>query len=360
MPISISALLGLLFLLLAVISTYLMFQFWGYPYDKERRKSECPQWKMNVHRAFGYSYVLVYIVMMSSMVPRLWTYQIEFPARTVAHICLGITIGVILLVKISILRWFRHLEEWMPVLGVSLLLCTFLLTGLSLPFVFKEHWLATDRAFTPETRERLIRLLPSTNLVEGADDIDALVSESSLRRGRSVLLNKCTHCHDLKTAISRPRTPDDWFRTVVRMAAKPALGQTLAELDQQQVTAYLVAITPELQESAKALRKATEARRQTHEALADAKQPGAEMGREEGDAGTEPEPPAPRPGAAELAFQSSCSLCHDLSEVDDVPPGSKEDVDELLARMVDNGLEAEVDDLDLIKAYLIRTYVEEE
>jgi hypothetical protein len=144
MPISVSAVLGVVFLALAFVSTFMMFKFWGYPYDKERRKSECPQWKMNIHRGVGYAYGIIYLVMMAQMVPRLWEYQVEFPARTVAHIMLGFTIGVILILKISILRWFRHFEEWMPVLGVALLTCTVLLSGLSLPFVFREQVLASS------------------------------------------------------------------------------------------------------------------------------------------------------------------------------------------------------------------------
>src|SRR5688572_28774251 len=100
---SVSAILGIRFLGLAIASVLLMFQFWGYPYDKEKRKSACPQWKMNVHRGVGYAYAILYVVMMFQMVPRLWTYQVEFPARTVAHIMLGITIGVVLLLKIVIL-----------------------------------------------------------------------------------------------------------------------------------------------------------------------------------------------------------------------------------------------------------------
>ena len=83
---SFTAILGSLFLALALISAYLMFHFWRYPYDEVRRKSTCPQWKMNIHRAFGYGYALTYLVMMSQMVPRMWTYQVELPPRTVAHI----------------------------------------------------------------------------------------------------------------------------------------------------------------------------------------------------------------------------------------------------------------------------------
>jgi hypothetical protein len=224
MSAAVNAVLGILFLGLAVLSTLLMFRFWGYPYDEKNRKSSCPQWKMNIHRGVGYAYALVYIVLMSQMVPRMWTYQIEFPARTVAHIILGITIGVILLVKIVILRWFRHFEEWMPALGVSLLLCTFLLIGLSVPFVAKERALASGDTFTAENRERTRGLLSRAGFADKVD-FDELASERSLRSGRNVLLTKCTYCHDLRTAIARPRTPSDWLRTVERMAESRCSGK---------------------------------------------------------------------------------------------------------------------------------------
>lgn len=68
---------------------------------------------MWLHRGLGYAFVVLYVVMWR-MVPRLWTYQVELPARSVAHLLLGFTIGFLLLVKISILRFFRHFEEWMP------------------------------------------------------------------------------------------------------------------------------------------------------------------------------------------------------------------------------------------------------
>lgn len=254
MPISVTATLGVLFLVLAFVSTYLMFRFWGYPYDKERRRSDCPQWKMNIHRAVGYAYAAIYVVMMTQMVPRIWEYQVEFPARTVAHIMLGFTIGVILLLKISILRWFRHFEEWMPVLGVGLLVCTVLLSGLSLPFVVREQAVAnSEDTFSEENRERVRELLATAGLPPSTD-LEALSSPRWLRYGRRVLLEECTFCHDLRTAISRPRTPQDWVRTVERMAEKPTLGPRIADDEIHAAAAYLIAITPQLQRSAKSKR----------------------------------------------------------------------------------------------------------
>jgi mono/diheme cytochrome c family protein len=372
MPIAVTATLGVLFVLLAFASTYLMFRFWGYPYDKEKRRSECPQWKMNIHRAVGYAYAAIYLVMMTQMVPRLWEYQVEFPARTVAHIMLGFTIGVLLIVKLSILRWFRHFEEWMPFLGVALLLCTVLLGGLSLPFVVREQAIAaSEETFSPANQGRVRDLLAGAGLPPDTD-LDHLSSPRQLRRGRRILLDECTFCHDLRTAISRPRTPQDWVRTAQRMAEKPSLGPRIGDDEAHAVAAYLIAITPELQKSAKAKRvedleqeEALEAARELDEP--DAGAPAAsEPAASEPTPSPPPSPPAPKPrarrpvpdpAAARTVFEAACSRCHALSDVDESPPRSAAQVRALIRRMVENGMEASRKDLELIRFHLTRTYV---
>ncbi len=387
MPISVTATLGVLFLVLAFVSTYLMFRFWGYPYDKERRRSDCPQWKMNIHRAVGYAYAAIYVVMMTQMVPRIWEYQVEFPARTVAHIMLGFTIGVILILKISILRWFRHFEEWMPFLGVGLLLCTVLLSGLSLPFVVREQAVAnSEDTFSDENRERVRELLATAGLPPSTD-LEALSSPRWLRYGRRVLLEECTFCHDLRTAISRPRTPQDWVRTVERMAEKPTLGPRIADDEIHSVAAYLIAITPQLQRSAKSKRseemeqeQAVQAAREIGEEDAGVaaggeggEEPaGEEPGEEPGEVAVSPggvaadEParaskprrPPPDPAAARKVYEAACSRCHGLGDVDDAPPRTAAEVRSLIKRMAENGMEASRRDLELIRFHLVRTYVE--
>jgi len=393
MPISVTATLGVLFLLLAFASTYLMFRFWGYPYDKEERKSGCPQWKMNIHRAVGYAYAAIYVVMMTQMVPRLWEYQVEFPPRTVAHIMLGFTIGVLLILKVSILRWFRHFEEWMPFLGVALLLSTVLLSGLSLPFVVREQAIAaSEETFHPENQKRVRELLAGAGL-PAATDLDQLSRPRQLRIGRRVLLEKCTFCHDLRTAISRPRTPQDWVRTVERMAEKPTLGARISPDEVHAAAAYLVAITPELQKSAKAKRaedmEKEEALQAAHEIddAAEAADP-AEPTEPAPDTAAPPasaappaaaapptaepppappaaSPPKPRPrrasldpAAARKACETGCSRCHDLGDVDESPPRTAAQVRALIERMVENGMKAGRKELELVRFHLIKTYVQ--
>jgi hypothetical protein len=78
---------------------------------------------MNLRRLMGYVFVLIYVYLMWDMVPRLWTYQIELPTRTVVHLALGIAIGAILIIKVLVVRYFKHMESTLaPFLGTSLLI----------------------------------------------------------------------------------------------------------------------------------------------------------------------------------------------------------------------------------------------
>ncbi len=394
-----SATLGLVFLGLAFASVFLMFHLWGYPFDKATKKSAAPRSLMYLHRGIGYTYAIVYIFMMSHMVPRMWEYQVELPARTVAHLLLGFTIGVILIVKISIMRFFRHLEEWMPYLGTGLLLCTVLLLGLSVPFAFRERALASGAAggdvFSASNCAR-VRQQIAMSEIPAADKKMDLASVKSLTTGRDVLLNKCVKCHDLKTILARPRSANDWYTTVGRMAEKPALFAAINDAEILHVSAYLIAITPDLQRSRKKQREQEEERMETMADMSGAEvSPGEPAMPEDQPAGAmpaaaaatatapaatptptttqaptgvvpvpapapvtkKPEAPPPDPKIAKATFARVCSQCHELSDVDDAPPKSEGSCGKLIARMVANGMTARQGDLRVVKFYLLNHYV---
>ena len=372
-----STILGLVFLGLGNASVFLMYKLWGYPFDHETRTSAAPRSLMFIHRAIGYAYLILYIFMMWHMVPRLWNYQVELPPRTVAHLMLGITIGVLLLVKISILRFFRHFEEAMPYIGTALLICTYLLIGLSVPFTLRESVRqVSSKVFSDASIERTHTRLQMAGLPPDAP-LDKLATRRKLREGQDVLLKKCVQCHDLRTILARPRTPPDWVRTVDRMAIKPIIGEPITQEEQWTVSAYLIAITPELQVSAKEQRKQRMQVSQAQNALAVLTNPDEVADEvivnpdevivnpdevivnpdEVGETDETPTEEAYDPEAARELFEITCSLCHDLSDVDNVPPTSEEETTELIARMIDNGLFLEEEDIKIIARYLNETYV---
>ncbi len=320
---ALNSILGGLFLLLAFATVFLMYHLWGYPFDKALHKSAAPPRLMLLHRILGLAYGIIYVLLMTQMLPRMWTYQVEFPARTVAHIILGFVIGSLLLIKLFILRFARHFEGWMPSLGTGLLICTVLLTGLSIPFSFREQNLASGRGdlTSPANLERLKTLLPSANFSPDTN-LESLATPLALNSGRQVLLGDCVICHDLRTVLLRPRTPADWQQTVVRMIEKPNPSGEITQREAETVTAYLIAITPDIQQSAQSKREQAQA------------------------------PSAASSMDTKTLFETICSQCHGLDEVKNYPFSSSDRPLAVVKRMVANGMKISETDLQSIVQHI--------
>ena len=356
---ALSLILGLLFLVVGIAAVFLMFHLWGYPFDHATRTSAAPRSLILLHRVLGFIYVILYLVMMWKMVPRLWEYQVELPMRTVAHMLLGMLIGVLLLLKLAILRFFRHFEEWMPVLGVSLLGCTVLLSALSMPFALRELSMASSAGgtgvYSPENLERLAKLLPQAEMPAEVA-LDELATPAALQTGREVLASKCVLCHDLKTILTQPRTPPGWWKTVERMASKPSFAEPLTERDLHVVTAYLIAISGDLQRSVKE-RRIEENRRKV--AVTEVKQEmkAAVVSVDRGtDNGTGDLPPFDD-AVATKTYETLCAQCHELADIEAKPPATSEDVKNVIIRMLaENGMEASKEQLDLVYLHMVKKF----
>jgi len=310
--------------------------------------SSLPKGFLPAHRILGYVFLAVYVFFLWQMVPRLWTYQIEFPARTVAHITLGMAVGAILMLKILIVRFFRRLDATLvPVLGTGLFVGTVVLVGISAPFAFQqaimERASAAGGLFAADNLQRVRALLTQAGLDQTESKRFAL--PESLRAGRGVLRRECVECHDLRTVLAKPRTPQNWRQTVQRMADRTTLLNPLDENEQWQVTAYLIAISPQLQRSVQSLRAQERKGQQAKKAVEGATEPDAAA-------------VAFDLERAKRLFETKCSECHQPTLVARAPPASTEEARSLVARMVEEGLTATEAELSQIIEYLVRTYVE--
>lgn len=346
MSTTVSMWLGAAFLLLAIVAVLLQAWLWSPKFWNETtKKTEAPKAWLRVHKACGYTYGVIYLVMMWEMFPRLWEYQYELPARTVIHAVVAIFLGVLLFTKIAILVFFRHFEEAMPRYGFAILASTVILISLSLPHAARALDLQ-GRIADPENMARLEMVLQEVDFGETEVGIAQLATEESLTRGREILVNKCVTCHDMRTILIQPRTGQRWFEVVARMKEKPDPFATepLTEEEIPYVTAYLIAITPDIQESTKRKR---ELERERNEMQEKTQQVLASMP-VEGLA----EAPALDETAAKAALEHRCTDCHELDEIDghggdDVAGWSK-----VIADMVAEGAEVSDDEAKLLAAYL--------
>lgn len=348
MSITISMWLGILFLVLAITAVLLQAVLWGPKYwNEELKKTEAPKAWLRVHAGVGYLYGLIYVVMMWNMFPRLWEYQYELPARTVIHATVAIVLGVLLITKIIILLFFRHFEEAMPQFGFGLLMCTIILITLSVPHAARAVDLQ-GRIADPENLERVKKVVGELDFGEAQPDLDLVVSRRGLQTGRDLLVNKCVTCHDMRTILIKPRTGQRWHETVVRMKDKPDpfSSEPLTDEEAPFVTAYLIAITPDIQASrkskAKQERQQAEVQEKTMEAMA--KIAAADTGVEVDEA------------KAKEILQNRCTDCHELDEVENYGGGDLAAWNEMIARMIDEGAEVPEDEGAVLAAYLAKTY----
>lgn len=345
-----NSLIGIILLLLAGLLTCLMFYVWKFPFNHETYQSSAPPGIILVHRILGYLFIAIYIYIMWNMVPRLWSYQIELPARTVLHLALGISIGALLIVKLVVVRFFKHMEaKLVPLLGTGLFLCSFLLIALVLPFSLREAYLEKtalgDDSMVESRINRVRELLPTAGL-EDPKLLADLSTKKGLVTGRRILAAKCVQCHDLRTVLARPRTPKAWQQTVARMANRSTILNPITEDDQWFVTAYLIAVSPTLQETLKERRRmeslTLESQNSMKSALNLVEIDDAEYDQD----------------AARNLFEQKCSLCHSHTQVEQATFRSRQDVIAAVQRMVGNGLNANDAELSAIIHYLSETYVE--
>ena len=340
-----NAIMGSAFIFLALFLTFLMFYLWKFPFDHEKNKSMAPRWMMFMHRLFGWVFVGIYVYLMWDMVPRLWSYQIELPARTVIHLTLGLAIGAVLIIKIMVVRFFKHMESHLaPLLGTSLLIFTLLLTGLALPYSAREAYLrltAQDGQNFSENRiARVTKYLPQVGFTDEAG-LQELASSKGLTDGRIVLTKKCTQCHDLRTILAKPRTPSAWQKTVKRMSNRSTVLTPISQSEQWQVLAYLIAISPTLREVASEKRALKQKTIDSKQAVNQAKT--AVLENYDND-------------KAKTLFELKCAQCHEPTLVQDSELENRDSVVTLVTRMVTNGLTASDEELSQIMAYLTRNF----
>ncbi len=375
MSTTLSMWLGLAFVVLGITAVVLQAWLWNPKFwDEVAKKTRAPRAWLRVHRWVGIAFLAIYLVMMWHMLPRLWQYQVELPARTVIHALAGIVLGVLLFTKLAILRWFRHFEESMPALGFGILLCTLVLGTLSIPYALRAQGIGAD-VMTDENLARVRGLLDSVEL-DPSVDRDALVTKSGLDRGRKVLVEQCTSCHDMRTILAKPRTADAWFDVSARMAEKPSVfGAPIVTEDLPYVTAYLTAITPELQESRKRELAEDKARAAMMAGAgmvlgavpapappSEAAKPSEAMPAKPIAAAPIADPFAVPPAAkvtsaeAKKVLQAACTQCHELDELDKHGGDDAAGWSKVLRNMITEGAEISEPDGRVIVELLTRDH----
>ena len=134
------------------------------------------------------------------------------------------------------------------------------------------------------------------------------------------------------------------------------IGEPIHQEEEWTVSAYLIAITPDIQ---------TSVREQRQEQMrADEAKAAAQIATFTMEMDIEVETDTAETGTydaveAQALFEDKCSQCHPTTDVEDYPPRSEEETIELIARMIEIGLYLEEEEIELISRYINENYLEQ-
>ena len=183
--------LGLAMATIAIVNASLMAWLWRFPMQPDptgrdpNGVSSAPRSWTNVHRALGYVFVLIYAALLVEMVPRVWEFRVA-NAISVLHGALGILVGVLLIVKIAIIRRFQRFGNRLPWIGGALAVTTVIVAALGVV----PAWMV---------------LRPRAPL------------SAELARGRDVVSDKCNQCHGASTIAGEREDARKWARITRKM-----------------------------------------------------------------------------------------------------------------------------------------------
>src|SRR5260370_663982 len=207
-----SALAGALFVLLAGANVWLMFLRLG-----SARSGPSAARLTQAHRAGGYLYLALYLIMLYFMFRRVQEAPDELAPRALVHMILALTIAPLLFLKILIARTFKSQSQYLIPLGFLLFSLSFVLVAMTAG----PYWL----------RRAPVQMvtLPSMGLSTQQIDLDAA---GALMRAR------CSRCHNLDRIVGARKDTAGWLETVNRMRALPGSG--ISATDARTTLIYLV------------------------------------------------------------------------------------------------------------------------
>lgn len=179
--------------LAAVLQTWL----WTFPMVPDPSGSDpngvttAPRLWRIVHRGMGYVFALIYLVLATQMIPRIWNYEsVAWSATTLIHSLFGLGVGGLLGIKIWILRRAQRHGKKLPYFGWGIVLLSIIVVSL---------------VYQP-VRQGIVR--PGVS--------DGAMTQQDAEKARQIVFKNCIQCHGL-SVVAGPRD-DDWMHILEEMA----------------------------------------------------------------------------------------------------------------------------------------------
>ena len=184
-----STVLSGIFLVLGAIAVYTMVSVYG------GRSVSNPKTYITIHRIVGWLFAALFVVMFVFMLQRGEEYWEEASPRVNIHTTMAVSLVLLLVLKVTIPRFFPKLNKNLLFLGITIYLISFTLVGITGGYY-------------------VIRRFERTPYISHAKlhaELDPTMLDEKL--GKELFVEKCSTCHVLEN-IMDPRSPEAWEKVV--------------------------------------------------------------------------------------------------------------------------------------------------
>jgi glycine betaine monooxygenase B len=212
LPTPLSALLGLLFILLGAAAVCLILEA-----SRRTHSTTARDRIIQAHRTAGYLFIALFCAMTWFMFLKVKDVPDELPLRSMLHILVAMILAPLLLVKVIIARYYKSSGTILVPLGITIFTLGFVLIASAAgPYLL---------------RKVTIKDISLDAVHMGEAKID-------LRGSEELMQKRCARCHNLDRVVGARKDARGWLATINRMRALPGSG--ISEPDARIILSYLI------------------------------------------------------------------------------------------------------------------------
>ena len=205
-----TSIMATLFVAVGVITIFMMFEMFA----SNKSNTNRPVWKYT-NIFCGYLFISLYIIILFFMINKATVIQKELTARAVIHIVLSLSLIPLLAIKIAIVKRYHKLGGKLPMIGITIFIVAFVLTGITAGYYALHH---SNLTYTT-----------IASLKNGLLDLEL---------GKSTTNSKCNKCHSLERVYLAHKTDEGWSSTINKMALLDS--PNITSFDVKQTLNYLI------------------------------------------------------------------------------------------------------------------------
>ncbi|MCU1233033.1 MAG: oxidoreductase, FAD-binding [Candidatus Solibacter sp.] len=212
LPTRLSALIGVLFVLLAVGAVWLMFDG-----SRNAPQSDRARRMIRAHRVAGYLFIALFCIMTWFMILKIKDRPDELPLPSMFHALIAVVMAPLLFIKVLVARYYRNHTTILVPLGLTIFVLAFVLVVTTAGPYF-------------------LRTVTVKNISLQA--IDMGVAKIDLQASEALMQRRCSRCHNLDRVVGAKKDARGWLATVDRMRSLPGSG--ISESDEKIILSYLL------------------------------------------------------------------------------------------------------------------------